>query len=140
MIELGRQFEAAKAKARSFDGAYKSAYKKYEAELAVAGIPENPGDRSEVQRTLERELYRDTGYKAVSDGTNAAIHECVVLMKAIHRVKATTLEGFAVKAAAIAFDQGDFELDPKPSDVAERMLFRLARDMAKAVKAGGANA
>ncbi|KQZ86944.1 hypothetical protein ASD64_05625 [Mesorhizobium sp. Root157] len=56
-------------------------------------------------------------------------------MKAIHRAKATTLEGFAVKAAAVAFDQSDFEVsDPVPTDVAERMLYRLARDMAKAVK------
>ena len=71
---------------------------------------------------------------------NKAHSECVRLMKAIHRAKASTLEGYTVKVAAIAFDQSDFEVsDPVPSDVAERELYRTARDMAKTVKAMAAN-
>ncbi|MGB3418743.1 MAG: hypothetical protein WBA36_18875 [Mesorhizobium sp.] len=140
LIELGQQFEAAKAKARSLEPAYKGAGEKYGAAMSAAGISDFPLDRSEAQQARERELYRDTGFKAASDAFNAAHHQCVLLMKAIHRTKATTLEGFAVKAAAIAFDQGDFELDPKPSAVAERMLFRMARSMAKVVKSGAGKA
>jgi hypothetical protein len=81
---------------------------------------------------------RECGYRAATDAFYAKHGEVVRLMKAIHRTKATTLEGFAVKAMAVAFDQSDFEVsDPVPTDVAERELYRLARDMAKAVKARG---
>jgi len=137
LIDLGQQFEESKAKARSLEPACKRAYKKYEAELAAAGISDFPLDRSEAQKACERELYRSTGYKAASDAFNAAHGESIRLMKAIHRTKATTLEGFAAKLAAIAFDQSDFEVtDPVPVDVAERELYRLARSMAKVVKSG----
>jgi hypothetical protein len=138
LIELGRQFEAAKTKARKLDPIRTGAFAKYEGAKASAGIPDTPRDQSESQRTLERKLYRDTGYKAASDAFNAAHGESIRLMEAIHRAKASTLEGFAIKVAAIAFDQADFDINaPVPTDVAERMLYRLAHDMAKVVKAGG---
>lgn len=138
LVELGRQFEAAKASARKLDPDRTATFAAYKAERTAAGIPDVPIDRSPEQRALERKIYRDTGYEAASDAFNKAHGECIRLMKAIHRTKATTLEGFAVKVAAIAFDQADFNLGtPEPEDVAERMLYRLARDMARVVKAEG---
>jgi hypothetical protein len=138
LVELGWQFEAAKTKARKLDPARNASFDAYETAKRAAGIPDLPRDQCSEQKALERKIYRDTGYKDASEAFNAAHGECIRLMKAIHRTNATTLEGFAVKAAAVAFDQADFEVDvPVPSDVAERMLYRLARDMAKVVKAGG---
>lgn len=135
LVELGRQFELALANARKLDPDRMAAFAKYEAERADANIPDAPIDRSPEHRALERKIYRDTGYMAASDAFNRAHGECIRLMKAIHRAKATTLEGFAVKVAAIAFDQSDFELgEPVGEDVAERELYLLARDMAKVVK------
>lgn len=141
LIELGRQFEATKADARKRDADCTAPFEAYETARRAAGIPDLPCDQSPEQKVLEKKIYRDTGCKAASDTFNKAHSECIRLMKEIHRAKATTLEGFAVKAAAVAFDQADFEVDvPVPSDVAERELYRLARDMAKVVKAGAGKA
>lgn len=135
LIEFGRQFEAAKVRACKLDPDRTTSFKEYEAARDAAGIPDLPRDQTPEQRTLVTKIYRDTGYKAASYAFNRAHGECTRLMKAIHRTKATTLEGFAAKLAAIAFDQADFELeDADPVDVAERMLYRVARDMAEVVK------
>jgi hypothetical protein len=142
LIEFGRQFEAAKAKALPLDREHKALFAAAEKAISEAGIPEGFADRTVEQDRLARKIEQDKDRRASYAAFTKAHSECVRLMKAIHRTKATTLEGFAVKAAAVAFDQSDFEVsDPVPSDVAERELYRLARDMAKVVraKAGGAH-
>lgn len=82
-------------------------------------------------------IQKRCGYRTAFKAFIAVHSEAVRLIKAIHKTKASTLEGFAVKAAAVAFDQSDFNVgNPMPGgDVAERELYRLARDMAKVVKA-----
>lgn len=127
LADLGRRFEQAKADAIPLSKERKRLYEVWQQECQSAGLP----DRY-TKATLK--LQKDTGFKAVDDAFTAKHTEAVRLMKAIHRAKATTLEGFAVKVAAIAFDQSDFEVsDPVPTDVAERELYRLARSMAKVV-------
>lgn len=132
LIELGRQFEAAKAKARPLEKERVRLLAESKRLASIAGLTDRAEDRQ-----AHGVIRRRTGYHAVSEAFLKAHSEAVRLMKAIHRTKATTLEGFAVKASAVAFDQSDFEVDvPVPTDVAERAMYRLARDMAKAVKAG----
>jgi hypothetical protein len=135
LIELGRQFEKAKAETRPLEkerSRLRLACDVTAQSMGIADYAENGA------ASAYKKLWRQSGYKAVSDAFAAKHSKAVRLMKAIHRARATTLEGFAVKAAAVAFDQSDFEVDdPVPTDVAERELYRLARDMAKAVKAGG---
>jgi hypothetical protein len=133
LIELGRQFERAKLEARSLERERMRLHAVYEAASAAAGISDDAAPTA-----ASRKIMRECGYRAATDAFYAKHGEVVRLMKAIHKAKATTLEGFAVKAAAVAFDQSDFEVsDPVPTDVAERQLYRLARDMAKAIKARG---
>ncbi|MGB3897009.1 MAG: hypothetical protein WA973_00465 [Mesorhizobium sp.] len=133
LIELGRQFEIAKAKARPLEKERARLFAESERLARVAGLTDRAEDRQ-----AHGVIRRRTGYHATSEAFLKAHSDAVRLMKAIHRTKATTLEGFAVKAAAVAFDQSDFEVDvPVPTDVAERAMYRLARDMAKAVKVGG---
>lgn len=144
LIELGKQFEAAKKAAIPLDGKRIALFHATEKAILEAGIPEGAKDRTREQDRHYKKIRRQTGYDAAYDAFTAVHSKCVRLMKAIHRAKATTLEGFAVKAAAVAFDQADFELgNPVPSDVAEQQLYKLARDMAKVVKAnakaGGAS-
>ncbi|MDR7034524.1 hypothetical protein [Mesorhizobium sp. BE184] len=140
LAELGRQFEAAKAAARKLDQARGPTFAAYESALAKSGLSEDRRDWSLDDVKLAGSIYRKTGYASASYAFNRVHAECIRLMKAIHRAKATTLEGFAVKIGAIAFDQADFDLGtPEPADVAEKMLYRLARDMAKAVKGGKRN-
>lgn len=130
LIELGRQFEAAKAKARPLEKQKFRLYAEYERLARLAGLTDQVEDRK-----ADGAIRRRCGYEGVANAFTKVHSEAVRLMKAIHRAKATTLEGFAVKAAAIAFDQSDFELgEPVGEDVAERELYRLARDMAKVVK------
>jgi hypothetical protein len=138
LIELGKQFESAKVATLPLDRARKASFAASEEAIADAGIPDCFSDRTPEQDKIVRKISRDVGYEANYAAFTKAHGECIRLMKAIHRTKATTLEGFAVKVAAIAFDQSDFDLGaPEPEDVAERMLYRVARDMAKVVKAGG---
>lgn len=138
LIELGRQFKVAKAKARKLNPARNASFDAYETAKRAACIPDLPRDQSPEQKALEGKIYCDTGHKDACEAVDAAYGECVRLMKAIHRTKASTLEGFSVKAAAVAFDQAEFNVDvPEPSDVVGRQLYRLARDMAKVAKAHG---
>lgn len=133
LVELGQQFEVAKAKARPLEKQKERLYAEAERLAGIAGLTDRIEDRP-----AHGVIRRRCGYEAASNAFLKAHDEAVRLMRAIHRTKATTLEGFAVKAAAVAFDQADFEVDvPVPSDVAERELYRLARDMAKVVKGGG---
>ena len=135
LIELGRQFEAAKAAAVPLDRKRKAAIARREKAYADAGIPHRVSDWEPTHRKLADKIDRQSGTGAAYEAFSAKHNVCIRLMRAIHKAKATTLEGFAVKAAAVAFDQADFDVDaPVPSDVAERELYRLARDMAKAVK------
>lgn len=135
LIELGRQFEAAKEAAQKLDPERRRTRAVFEDACKDADIPD---DWRGVK--AKKPIAKATGYRKASADFNKAHGVAWRLMKAIHRAKATTLEGFAVKAAAIAFDQSDFDVTvPVPSDVTERELYRLARDMAKVVKAGGAN-
>lgn len=131
LIELGQQFEAAKAAARKLEVEWKRSRVAFKKACEKAGIPENSAGYY-ASRSIARRTGHDKAYNAFSNQHIKAIK----LARAIHRAKASTLEGYAVKVAAIAFDQSDFEVsDPVPSDVAERELYRLARDMAKTVKA-----
>jgi hypothetical protein len=142
LIELGRQFEETRAKAIPLDQGRRAAYAACEETIAEAGIPEAFADRTAEQDEFVKSLHREHGFRSTLDAFNKVHSKLIRLMKAIHRTRATTLEGFAVKAMAVAFDQSDFEVsDPVPTDVAERQLYRLARDMAKVVKskAGGAH-
>jgi hypothetical protein len=141
LIELGRQFDEIRAATVPLDEKRKAAYVAHEEAIAAAGIPDAFSDRTDEQAQLAKKIAHETGSAAAYDAFSKAHAKLIRLMKAIYRTKATTLEGFAVKAAAVAFDQSDFEVsDPVPTDVAERELYRLARDMAKVVKAkaGGA--
>jgi hypothetical protein len=136
LIDLGRQFEAAKAAALPLDRRRKATHDAREKALTNAKIPFCPADRTPEHRELVAKIEREVGAHAAFKAFSLLHNECIRLMKAIHKAKATTLEGFAVKLAAIAFDQSDFEVtDPVPTDVAERELYRTARDMAKVVKA-----
>lgn len=137
LIELGRQFEAAKAAAVPLDRKRKASIARRERAYADAGIPYRVSDWEPAHRKLADKIDRQSGTDAAYEAFSAKHNVCIRLMRAIHKAKATTLEGFAVKAAAAAFDQADFDVDvPVPSDVADRELYRLARDMAKAVKGG----
>lgn len=131
LIELGQQFEAAKNDARKSKAEYRRTRADFEKARKKAGIPDDW-----TGAAASEPIARRTGLRAAGKAFNKAHSECVRLMKAIHRAKASTLEGYTVKVAAIAFDQSDFEVsDPVPSDVAEKELYRTARDMAKTVKA-----
>ncbi len=131
LIELGRLFEAAKDAARKLDPENKRTRFIFLARCKERGI----GDDWSGIRAFDA-IAKSTGYRDASNAFNKAHAEAIKVMRAIHRTKAKTLEGYAVKVAAIAFDQSDFEIDdPVPSDVAERELYRTARDMAKTVKA-----
>ena len=123
LIELGRQFERAKAEARPLGLRRKRLHAVYEAAAAEAGIP----DYDAGGGPAHRKLMRECGYKAVSDAFRAKHGEAVKLMKVIHRTRATTLEGVAVKLDAVTFDLYDFDLDPKGGDVAEVQLLRLCK-------------
>jgi hypothetical protein len=138
LIELGRQFDKAKSECIVLNRETDRLWPAQKAALAAAGFEGEDAHRQPGYWKARRRIGRQTGYGPASKVSTAKHGEAIKLMKAIHRTKATTLEGFAVKVAAVAFDQSDFEVsDPVPTDVAERMLYRLARDMAKAVKAGG---
>lgn len=131
LIELGQQFEAVKNEARKLEVEWKRSRVAFEKACEEAGIPEDAAGYY-ASRSIARRTGYDKAYNAFSKEHSRAIK----LARAIHRAKAATLEGYAVKVAAIAFDQSDFEVsDPVPSDVAERELYRLAREMAKTVKA-----
>lgn len=138
LIELGRQFDETMAAAIPLDEKRKAAYDAINRAIADAGIPESASEWTDEQEKFVDRLHRDPGFHAAVVAFNKEHGKLYRLMKAIHRTRASTLEGFAVKAKAIAFDQADFETgNPVPTDVAERQLYRLARDMAKVVKAGG---
>jgi len=139
LIELGRQFEALRAEVLPLDRKCKDAHAACEEAIAKAGIPNSSSERTPEQDELVKKLHRETIYSSEYDSFCKLHGKLIRLMKAIHRAKATTLEGFAVKATAIAFDQADFEVgNSVPADVAERELYRLAHDMAKVVKAESA--
>lgn len=132
LIDLGRQFETTLVLARKHLKTSQALVGHADHLIAKAGIPVRSSDRTKWQQAKARALDRACGYRAATDAYNRQHSECIRLMKAIHRTKATTLEGFAIKIAAIVFDQSDFEVaQPVGEDVAERMLYRFARDMAK---------
>lgn len=67
-----------------------------------------------------------------------ADHRANLVMKAIHRLQPTTVEGFAVKLRAICYDFADFqveEIDLRNGDVAEIQLGRLMRHARKLARA-----
>lgn len=131
LIELGQQFEAAKNEARKFKAVWKRTHAIFKKACQEAGLTDDAAGYY-----ASRSIARRTGHSKAYSAFSKAHGEAIKIMKAIHRAKASTLEGYTVKVAAIAFDQSDFEVsDPVPSDVAERELYRLARDMAKTVKA-----
>ncbi len=134
LIELGQQFDAAKNEARTLEAELKRCRAIFEKACKEEGIPEDyTGFKA------SEAISRRTGNARAGRAFNKAHSKATKFMRAIHRAKASTLEGYAIKVAAIVFDQSDFEVsDPVPSDVAERELYRLARDMAKTVKAKGA--
>ncbi|MHA6686366.1 hypothetical protein [Mesorhizobium sp. A556] len=137
LIELGKQFERVKAECRPLEREWKKLQRVFAKAREDAGLGEFDVFTPEIEKAW-REISRETGYEPVRRAFMAKHSEAVRLMKAIHRTKATTLEGFAVKVAAVVFDQSDFEVcDPVPTDVAERELYRLARDIAKVVKKRG---
>jgi hypothetical protein len=141
LIELGRQFAAAKADALKLQIEQDRLRPAQQIAVEAAGLVDDDKNLRPGYRKAYNRIGRKTGYKAAYDAFTAKHGECIRLMKAIHKAKATTLEGFAVKAAAVAFDQLDFEVsDPVPTDVAERELYRLARDMAKVVKSKAGDA
>ncbi len=131
LIKLGRQFEAAKDAARPLELELRRASAILQKACKEAGIPD---DYTGIE--ARKPIARRTGYEKAYSAFTKAHGKTIKLMRAIHRAKASTLEGYAVKVAAIAFDQSDFEIsDPVPSDVAERELYRTARNMAKTVQA-----
>jgi hypothetical protein len=132
IIELGRLFERGKAHARLLNKERSRLHEVWQLSCRSAGLPD-------IHSKATVKVAKDTGYEAAADAFNSKHSELVKLMKAIHRANATTLEGFAVKVAAIAFDHSDFEVSaPVPTDVAERELYRLERKMAKAVASNAA--
>lgn len=134
LIELGRQFEQAKAEARPLHKEWKKSWNALEAAKKESGLDVYSLFNPEIKKAWKA-LSRKIGHEPIRKAFVAKHGEAIKLMKTIHRHKATTLEGFAVKLAAIVFDLSDFEVsDPVPVDVAERELYRLARDMAKAVR------
>ncbi|MHA6686896.1 hypothetical protein [Mesorhizobium sp. A556] len=137
LIELGKQFEQAKAECRPLEREWKKLQRVFATAREDAGLNKVDVFTPEIKKAW-RGISRQTGYEPVRRAFMAKHGEAVRLMKAIHKVKAATLEGFAVKVAAVAFDQSDFEVfDPVSTDVAERMLYRVASEMAEVVKRGG---
>lgn len=70
----------------------------------------------------------------------AVSSQTVRVMKAIHRLKPTTIEGIAVKLRAICFDLADFseeDADLRNGDVAEVQLGRLMKHVQKLARAQG---
>lgn len=129
LLALGRQFENAKALARKLDAERNRLHGVWTNIVKERGL--EPGNDIPAQMRVGREC----GYHAVSTAFNALHSEAIRVMRLIYRAKATTLEGFAVKLAAVAFDQFDFDLYLKllgGTDVAERQLIRLCRQMEKA--------
>lgn len=135
LIELGRQFERAKAEARALRPERKRTHKLYIEAVNAKSVP-----LADV-KTRNR-IARRCGYQTAYRAFNAKHKEAIRLMRAIYREQATTLPGFAVKLAAVTFDQFDFDLDPTGADVAEKQLLRLSKEIAKAagreLRQGGA--
>jgi hypothetical protein len=133
LIELGRLFQQAMAEARPLEKERLRLFDVWQQACQAAGLPDDRYTKAAAR------IAKETGYDAASNAFTAKHLALISLMKAIHKAKATTFEGAAVKVAAIAFDQSDFEVSrPVPTDVAERELYRLARDMAKAVASNAA--
>lgn len=137
LLELGRRFDEALREARRLDVPRQRLFS------ALQQIVE-----AENIRTLPRAKYavacrrasNDSGYSAAVGAFQKVHSEAVRLMKAIHRAKASTLAGVAVKLTAVAFDMADFEVSLRPkgeADVAERQVFQLERQVRELVKGGG---
>ncbi|MBL8577696.1 MAG: hypothetical protein JNK47_10750 [Mesorhizobium sp.] len=128
LVELGHEFEKAKADARPLDAERRRLFDVYESEAEARAIAEHDHKR-------RRQIMKSSGYLAASDAFTAKHNEAVRLMKHIYRKRATTLAGFAVKLSAVTFDQFDFELGTYDcEDVAEKQLVRLERDMRRIVQ------
>lgn len=128
LLDLGRQFNDALRQARPLE---KKRHRAFDERMHLSierGISESDG---RAWRALDRESGHHKAYSAF-----CKVHgEACRIMRLIHRTKATTLEGFAVKCQAVAFDQFDFAVDPKEAngDVAEIQLLRLSRQMTAVV-------
>lgn len=135
LIELGRQFERAKAEARALRPERKRTHKLYIEAVNAKSVP-----LADVK--TRDQIARRCGHQAALRAFNAKHKEAIRLMGAIYRERATTLPGFAVKLAAVTFDRFDFDLDPTGADVAEKQLLRLSKEIAKAagreLRQGGA--
>lgn len=110
--------------------------------IAILAVREHPdaelielGRQFEATRAEALKLERQG--KLVRKAFIAKHSEAIKLMKAIHRTKATTLEGVAVKLNAVPFDLYDFQLEPKGGDVAEVQLLRLCKQTRELVKKRG---
>ena len=128
LIELGKQFDAARAAAKALSAEDNRLFAEYERVAAERGLPGNGSEKA------RRKVMVEVGYLEAAASFNRAHHRTVVLMKAIHRHKAaTTLEGIAVKLAAVVFDQSDFAVDDQKwtTDVAEEQLLKLSRQVSK---------
>lgn len=134
LMALGRKFDAAVTEARRLDRSRKRLFAKYERMATARGLPmENIAER--------RELMRQTGYSAAVEAFTKPHSEAIRLMRAIYRIQATTLAGFAVKLTAVTFDQCDFDVSFHPcggADVAERQLLRLMRQVRSVALGEGA--
>jgi hypothetical protein len=135
LIELGRQFEQAKAEIRPLEAEKDRLGSLVEDALTQEGLP---SDFSPEAQTVRKRIARTVGYNSAYDAFTKKHNVAVRLMKAIHRERPTTIEGIAVKLAAISFDIADFELEPDDGDVAERQIHRLCRQVRHLVGKGAA--
>ncbi|PWJ75256.1 hypothetical protein C7441_12138 [Pseudaminobacter salicylatoxidans] len=135
LVELGRQFEHAKAEARALQAERKRTYRLYIEAANEKNVP-----LADVK--TRNHIARQCGYQAAYRAFEERHKEAIRLMRAIDREQATTLPGFAVKLAAVAFDQFDFDLEPTASYAAEKKLLRLSKEISKAagreLRQGGA--
>jgi hypothetical protein len=127
LIEVGKQFDAARAAANALAPEQHRTFLEYERVAADRGLLPGPSKASD-------KIMIEVGYRKATQAFSKQLSRACALMRAIHRHKAaTTLEGIAVKLAAVVFDQSDFAVDASTwtTDVAEEQLLKLSQQVSK---------
>lgn len=127
LIELGKQFDAARAAAAELEPERHRTFCEYERVAKERGLPPEISAKHAA-------VMKEVGYSDAQRAMSAQLSRAVSLMKAIHRRPAPkTVQGIAVKLAAVTFDQSDFSVDLTnwTTDVAEEQLLKLSRQVSK---------